>query len=87
MARLPLTTADQNWIGLVGWAVQKPAYQNQTRHLEHLVDQIQRVVLKMIDRSQTVVLGMMVGRNQKAALETAGRMKAGQKLVYWTLID
>lgn len=81
MARLPLTTADQNWIGLVGWAVQKPAYQNQTRHLEHLVDQIQKFALKKVDRSQTVVLGMMVGRKQKAALEMTGQMKVGQKLV------
>ena len=82
-----MTTVDQSWIGLVGWAVQTPAYQSQTRHLEHLVDRIQKAVLKMADRSQTVVLGMMVGRNQKAALETAGQMKAGRKLVYWTLVD
>ena len=87
-----MTTADRNWIGRnwvgwVGWVVQTPAYQSQTKHPEHLVDQIQKAVLKKVDRSQRVVLGMMVDRNQKAALETAGQMKVGQKPVYWTLVD
>lgn len=46
-----------------------------------MVDQIQKFALKKVDRSQTVVLGMMVGRKQKAALEMTGQMKVGQKLV------